>query len=100
MPVQHHHAHALSCIVENEPALLSEPIVAVMLDGTGYGTDGRIWGGEWLVVEGAAMSREAHLKYVPLVGEDAAAGWIASPPLISWRRERMGWHGPCLSWPT
>ncbi len=72
IPVQHHHAHALSCIAENDAALLEEPVVAVVLDGTGYGTDGSIWGGEWLIVAGATAERCAHLQYVPLVGGDAA----------------------------
>jgi len=71
VPVQHHHAHALSCLLENDPDLLSRSVPAVILDGTGYGTDGRIWGGEWLTVSGGQVERNYHLQYVPLVGGDA-----------------------------
>jgi hydrogenase maturation protein HypF len=67
--VQHHHAHAVSCMVENH---LDEPVVAIVLDGTGYGTDGRIWGGEILVAERHAFVRKAHLKYLPMPGGDQA----------------------------
>ncbi|MDZ7664540.1 MAG: carbamoyltransferase HypF [Desulfotignum sp.] len=67
--VQHHHAHAVSCMVEND---LDEPVVAVVLDGTGYGTDGRIWGGEILIAERDAFVRKAHLRYLPMPGGDQA----------------------------
>ena len=72
VPVQHHHAHALSCLAEAgiDPRLV--PVQAVVLDGTGYGADGRVWGGEWLLLDGAGYRRTAHLGYLPLVGGEGA----------------------------
>ncbi len=67
--VQHHYAHIASCMVENG---LREQVIGVVLDGTGYGTDGQIWGGEFLVADFANFQRRAHLRYVPLAGGDAA----------------------------
>lgn len=67
--VQHHHAHAVSCMVEND---LDEPVVAIVLDGTGLGTDGHIWGGEILVATRRTFVRKAHLRYLPMPGGDQA----------------------------
>ncbi|HJT88858.1 MAG TPA: carbamoyltransferase HypF, partial [Bryobacteraceae bacterium] len=67
--VQHHHAHITSCMAENG---LSGEVIGVALDGTGYGTDGRIWGGEFLAAGYARFARRAHFRYVPLAGGDAA----------------------------
>ena len=69
--VQHHHAHAASVMVENGLDG-SKPVIAVVFDGTGYGTDGAIWGGEFLVADYREFKRVAHLKYVPLPGGDVA----------------------------
>jgi hydrogenase maturation protein HypF len=67
--VQHHHAHIASCMAENG---LEGKVIGVALDGTGYGTDGRIWGGEFLVAGYRGFERRAHFRYVPLAGGDAA----------------------------
>ena len=67
--VQHHHAHAASVMAEHG----LERCIAVVFDGTGYGTDGHIWGGEFLVCEGASFRRMGHLEEIPLVGGDASS---------------------------
>ena len=68
--VQHHHAHALSVMAEHA---LSGPCLAFIFDGTGYGADGTIWGGEILLCEGGNMRRAGHLRAIPMPGGDAAA---------------------------
>lgn len=68
VPVQHHHAHAVSCMAENG---LQGEVIAITLDGTGLGTDGNIWGGEILVCSETAFQRKAHLEYMPMPGGDA-----------------------------
>jgi hydrogenase maturation protein HypF len=69
--VQHHHAHIAACMADND--LSSEAqVIGLSYDGTGYGTDGTIWGGEVLLSSYRAFSRHYHLKPVPLPGGDAA----------------------------
>jgi len=63
--VQHHHAHIVSGMVDNG---LESPVIGVALDGTGYGTDGNIWGGEFLVADYHRFTRMGHLEYLPLPG--------------------------------
>jgi hydrogenase maturation protein HypF len=67
--VQHHHAHVASCMAEND---VTGKVIGVAFDGTGFGTDGKIWGGEFLVADFAGFERRAHFRYVPLAGGDAA----------------------------
>lgn len=69
MAVQHHHAHVLACMVEHG---VNEPVLGIAWDGTGYGTDGTIWGGESLLVEGDRFSRAVSLQPFPLPGGEAA----------------------------
>ncbi len=68
--IQHHHAHIVSCMVENG---LDGPVIGLALDGTGLGTDGNIWGGEFLLADLVSFRRIAHLDYIPLPGGDMAA---------------------------
>ena len=66
--VQHHHAHILSVMAEKS----IDSCIGIALDGTGYGTDKKIWGGEFLVCKGTDFERRAHLKYLKLCGGDNA----------------------------
>ena len=77
--VQHHWAHVVSCMAENE---LEPPALGVAWDGTGYGVDGTVWGGEFLCAQEASFTRVAHLRQFRLPGGDAS---IRQP-----RRSRLG----------
>ncbi|MBW3664170.1 MAG: carbamoyltransferase HypF [Actinobacteria bacterium] len=67
--VQHHHAHIVSCLADNA---VDGPVIGFAFDGTGYGDDGTIWGGEVLVADRAEHDRVGHLSTVPLAGGAAA----------------------------
>jgi hydrogenase maturation protein HypF len=67
--IQHHHAHIASCMADNG---LEGRVIGVALDGSGYGTDGKIWGGEFLVCGFSEFERRGHLSYVPLPGSNNA----------------------------
>jgi len=67
--VQHHYAHVFGCMVENE---LAPPVLGVSWDGTGYGTDGTVWGGEFLTISKSELERFASLRPFLLPGGDQA----------------------------
>lgn len=89
--VQHHHAHIAACMAEN--GLSAEgAVIGVAFDGTGYGDDGAIWGGEFLIATYAGYRRAAHLAYVPLPGGDRATRepWRCA---LTWlHRAGIEWH--------
>lgn len=81
--VQHHHAHIASVMAEHD---LDGPVIGVGFDGTGYGMDGAIWGGEFMLCRGSDFERKAHLKYVKMIGGDSSMkeGWKSA---LSYIRE-------------
>ncbi len=89
--VQHHHAHIAACMAENG-LTTDQPVIGVSFDGTGYGEDGAIWGGEFLIADYANYTRFAHLAYAPLPGGDIA---IRKPARIAlaylWQAE-LDWE--------
>src|SRR5512133_45637 len=93
--VQHHHAHAAACLAEHG---VTEPVLAVVYDGTGYGPDGTLWGGEILRCDLSTFDRIAHLQPTPLPGGEAA---IREPwRVAAVQLERAGLPVPFQRWPT
>jgi hydrogenase maturation protein HypF len=70
--VQHHHAHIVSCMVDN--GLEDRRLIGLAFDGAGYGADGRLWGGEVLLASFANFERLAHLEYLPRPGDHSIPG--------------------------
>ncbi len=87
--VQHHHAHLVACLAENR---VEGPAIGLILDGTGYGTDGTIWGGEVLIGDASGFRRFASLESMPLQGGDAA---VMQP----WRLALGYLHRSCADLP-
>jgi hydrogenase maturation protein HypF len=98
VPVQHHHAHIASCLAENRA---EGPVIGVAFDGTGFGSDGTIWGGEFLVADYHNFQRVGHLEYVPLPGGAAAIKRpyrMALSLLYTLLGSDFSLEGPPLSW--
>ncbi|MBN1913588.1 MAG: carbamoyltransferase HypF [Candidatus Omnitrophica bacterium] len=70
LAVQHHHAHIVSCMAENN--LRNEKVIGVAFDGTGLGLDNRLWGAEFLICDYGKFIRKAYLKEIPLLGQEMA----------------------------
>lgn len=90
--VQHHHAHLAACLAENHWPLNGPAVIGVCLDGTGYGLDGAIWGGEFLTGNYIDYQRPFHLAYVPLPGGDAAARRPARMALAHLQAAGIEWN--------
>lgn len=70
--IQHHHAHIAACMVENHLPLHTEPVLGIALDGMGYGEDGTLWGGEFLLADYRSFTRLGHFKPVAMLGGEQA----------------------------
>ena len=93
-PVQHHHAHLAAVMAEHG---LNDPVIGLIMDGTGYGTDGTIWGGEILAGDLTDFRRLGHFDPVALPGGDAAirAPWRTA---VSYLHHSFGGELPALPW--
>ena len=85
VPVQHHYAHIASCMAEND---VDERVIGISFDGTGYGSDGSIWGGEVLLADYDGFERLGHVASFPQPGGDASAreGWRIALALLTQAR--------------
>lgn len=88
--VQHHHAHLMSVLADNGH---QGPAIGIIFDGTGYGEDGRIWGGESLYFDGHEIERAGHLEYLPLPGGESS---IRNPwkIAVAYHRQLLGQENP------
>jgi hydrogenase maturation protein HypF len=89
--IQHHHAHITSCMAENSIAS-NQSVIGVAFDGTGYGEDGAIWGGEFMLADYQGYRRVCHLKYIPLPGGDTAIRKPARIALAYLWASKLNWE--------
>lgn len=90
LSVQHHHAHIAACMAEHGLDG-SQPVIGLSFDGTGYGEDGAIWGGEFLIADYTSYQRPFHLQYFPLPGGDASIKRPARTALALLWSLGLGW---------
>jgi hydrogenase maturation protein HypF len=90
--VQHHHAHVAAVMGEHGVAP-DRPVIGFAFDGTGFGTDGAVWGGEVLVADYKSFRRAAHLSYVPLAGGDTSVLRPYRMALAHLFAAGVAWHG-------
>lgn len=97
LEVQHHHAHIASVMAEHG---LDEPVVGVAFDGTGYGTDGAVWGAEFLVCKGDGFERAGHLKYANFIGGDESMKDAAKSAMFHLHAAGLDEHIRDDRWPV
>ncbi|NSW51419.1 MAG: carbamoyltransferase HypF [Anaerolineae bacterium] len=90
--IHHHHAHLAACLAEHERWDTRQEVIGCIFDGTGYGTDGAVWGGEFLVGNIHHYERASHLPYVPQPGGDRATRKPAVMALAHLWQAQMAWN--------
>ncbi len=86
IPIQHHHAHIASVMAEHH---LHEPVIGIAFDGSGYGADGTVWGGEFMIADRSCFTRVTHLAHLPLLGGEQA---VRQPWRVAaaWLQQHLG----------